>query len=79
MLLKLNPPEKIIYVTGFRRSESQLAAKSYLDAEREIQNIPGAEAVLVSVDSTRSLRKAYPNYFLDTEIFLQLMNDATQD
>jgi hypothetical protein len=29
------------------------------------------DAVLVSVDSINSLRAAYPNYFLDTSVFLE--------
>jgi len=30
---------------------------------------------LVSVDSLRSLRRAYPNYFLDTRLFIKTMNE----
>ena len=34
------------------------------------------DAVLVSVDSVASLRRAYPNYFADTHKFLELVSDA---
>lgn len=30
-----------------------------------------AEAVLVSAGPVESLRKAYPNYFLDTQVFVR--------
>ncbi len=36
----------------------------------------GVDAVLVSVAGAASLRRAYPNYFLDTRIFLQAVRDA---
>jgi hypothetical protein len=36
-----------------------------------VPGTPGAEAVLVSVDSVTALRSAYPNYFLDTKAFVE--------
>jgi hypothetical protein len=30
---------------------------------------PGAQAVLVAVESLSALKKSYPNYFLDTQVF----------
>lgn len=72
-VLKLNPPAKEVSVAGFRRTESKFASHYYLKAERELANIPGGEAVMVSVDSASSLRRAYPNYFLDTRLFLSLL------
>jgi hypothetical protein len=35
-----------------------------------------SDAVLVSVDSIDALRRAYPNYFLDTELFIDALNRA---
>ena len=35
-----------------------------------------ADAVLVSVESVNNLGRAYPNYFADTRVFLQLMQQA---
>jgi hypothetical protein len=32
--------------------------------------------VLVSVDSVASLRRAYPNYFADTHMFLEIVSEA---
>jgi hypothetical protein len=35
------------------------------------------DVVLVSVDSLEALKKAYPNYFLDTHRFIQAVKHAT--
>ncbi len=35
---------------------------------------PNDQVVLVSVDSIVSLRRAYPNFFGDTERFAQILN-----
>lgn len=75
-LLELNPRNKQLNVTAFRASESEAAESAYLDAEKRMRLSPGAQAVLVSVDRITSLRRAYPNYFLDTGNFVSLLNDA---
>ena len=75
-VLKLNPPKEEVIVAGFPRNQSKFASHYYLNAEQELANVPGGEAVLVSVDSASSLRKAYPNYFLDTHLFLKLLEDV---
>ena len=75
-VMKLDPPRKQVSVMSFRRKESKEAAQYYLNEEKEVANIPGGEAVMVSVDSAASLRRAYPNYFLDTRLFLALLHSA---
>jgi hypothetical protein len=75
-LLELNPRNKQLNVTAFRASGSEAAESAYLDAEKRMRVSPGAQAVLVSVDRITSLRRAYPNYFLDTGNFVSLLNDA---
>jgi len=75
-LLELNPMERTVTVNGYKQRESKIAAVDYLETEQRIANIPGAEAVLVSVDSVNQLRRAYPNYFLDTGLFLRLLDEA---
>ena len=75
-VLKLNPPKKEVSVAGFQRTESKYASHYYHSAEKELTGIPGGEAVMVSVDSASSLRRAYPNYFLDTRKFLELLDNV---
>lgn len=74
-LLELRPADGAISVTSFKGGELEEATTRYLEVERSLSG-PGAEAVLVSVDSIDSLRRAYPNYFLDTRVFLDAMNEA---
>jgi hypothetical protein len=75
-LLKLEANEQKMTVMGFPRRQLEEASQKYLEVEKEIANIPGADAVLVSVDSLTSLKRAYPNYFLDTQAFLEVLREA---
>jgi hypothetical protein len=77
-LLEMNAAQMSVEVTTFKMSESQIANQKYLEIEKKLKNNPGAEAVLVSVDSLDAVRKAYPNYFLDTHVFLEVVSDATR-
>jgi len=73
-LLRLEPSEHRVTVTGFKANELEQASKEYLEVERSIKDQAGADAVLVSVESLDSLRRAYPNYFLDTGKFIEAVN-----
>ena len=79
-LLELDPLAKKILVTGYKKTELALASERYLEVERSIaakSDAPvGAQAVLVSVESLSSLRRAYPNYFLDMRVFIEEVNRA---
>ena len=77
-LIEVNHTAKTVNVRGFRQPESEKATDSYLDVERKIKNSGSrdSDAVLVSVDLMEALRRAYPNYFLDTRMFVGIMNEA---
>lgn len=74
-ILLIDPYSKELQVWGYKKSDLQTASRDYSDIEKSIK---GGEknAVLVSVDKTSDLRKAYPNYFLDTTRFLDLVDWA---
>lgn len=74
-LLELNPSEGRLVVRGYKGNELDRATTEYLAVERALSGA-GAEAVLVSVESLDQLRRAYPNYFLDTRVFLEAMRTA---
>ena len=74
-LLEVYPSEHRTMVTGFSRLALDEATSRYLDVEKSLKS-PDAEAVLVSVSSVGDLRAAYPNYFLDTQAFLQILEGA---
>lgn len=75
-LLALDPKADTITVRGYARSDLERATRQYLDVERSLDASTGAEAVLVSVDSIAALKRAYPNYFLDTKAFLEAVQLA---
>lgn len=75
-LLKLEPNKGLVTVTGFKRMQMEEASNAYLETEKSIKEEKGSEAVLVSVESIAALRRAYPNYFLDTDLFLDALKDT---
>ena len=77
-LLKLDPARRLMKIEGFHRKDLDFASARYLEVEREIQSTRGAEAVLVSADSLASLERAYPNYFLDTHVFVTALKQALE-
>jgi hypothetical protein len=60
-------------VTGYKRSELKQASRAYAKKERQIREKSGTDAVLVSVDSIRNVQRAYPNYFADTRLFVEVL------
>ena len=75
-LLELEASKNRLVVTGFPLHELPEAQRKYALAEQMVRSHPGADAVLVSVDSLTALERAYPNYFADTRVFIQLLNQA---
>ena len=75
-ILALDPVADTITIRGFAKAELEQATARYLDIERSLDSATGAEAVLVSVDSVAALKRAYPNYFLDTRAFLDVVRRA---
>jgi hypothetical protein len=59
-------------ITGYRKSHLEEAIIDSTEAEKN----PNLNVVLVSVSSLTALRRAYPNYFADTEFFLRILKEA---
>ena len=72
-LLQLDRVNRKIRVRPFGRSDFHRASEAYLHAEGEVA---ARDTVLVSVESLDSLKRAYPNYFLDIRRFLQEVRKA---
>jgi ppGpp synthetase/RelA/SpoT-type nucleotidyltranferase len=68
-LVILDPLKMEVKVEGFTKLQSQEANKAYTQAETILPKT--TNVVLVSVSSINALKRAYPNYFLDTEDFLR--------
>jgi len=76
-LMELDAAEMQLQITGYKSQNLEDAASAYLAAEtRFAQRATGGDAVLVSVESLASLRRAYPNYYLDTYMFVELVERA---
>lgn len=69
-LVTLDPIRLTVEVNGFAKSDSRQATEEYTEAEKAIAPESGKQVVLVSVQSVNALKRAYPNYFLDTQGFM---------
>lgn len=70
-LIVLNIEEKSVRITPYARDRVEEASESYTEIERKIAGGAPLQAVLVSTSSIDVLRRAYPNYFLDTKQFVR--------
>jgi hypothetical protein len=75
-LIELDAEKWETTIIGYRKDQLQKAQEDYLEAEKRIAGQRGKDAVLVSVSSLESLKRAYPNYFADTHIFIQTLREA---
>lgn len=73
-LLELDIPNKTLNARSYQNT--LVAADEYSAIERAIEGQEGKDAVLVTVESLTALRSAYPNYFLDTSVFVESVQDA---
>jgi ppGpp synthetase/RelA/SpoT-type nucleotidyltranferase len=69
-LLVLDPEKRTLNVDPFKKEEAVRAQKAYDKAEKDTERYPNTQVVLVSVDDLDALRKAYPNYYVDTKDFI---------
>lgn len=68
--------DKSVALTLRSYADTAVATEEYRALEEATQSDPGTDVVLVSVESLAALDKAYPNYFLDTTVFLETVVDA---
>lgn len=88
-LLVLYPDRQELKIRAFSRQQADEALREYEKYERQLPLHPpgrqltlfpdlsaysGAQAVLVGAQSLRSVRESYPNYYLDTKVFLDKIN-----
>ena len=67
-LLELDPYSRNLTVTEYKRRELPLAVNDYSTSEAKSGV---TDVVLVSTRNIQALKRAYPNYFGDTQIFLR--------
>lgn len=69
-LVILNAETKNVEIKSFGKKRLEEANQAYSDAEIRSEFDPNIQAVLVATDSIDALKRAYPNYFLDTRAFV---------
>jgi hypothetical protein len=74
-LLTLDPVKERLSIIGYERKDLNKASEEYLKIERKLVN-HNSDSVLVSTESLEALKRAYPNYYLDTTMFLDIVRDA---
>jgi len=72
-LLQLDTEKRLLRTKGYSRDSLAIAQNEYLEAEKTNKDNPSIQSVLVSVESFKSLRKAFPNYFMDISVFVKLV------
>jgi hypothetical protein len=77
-VVDLDFTEKKLFIRGYNSAEFVKASDDYAQTERKITGM-SRDAVLVSVQSLSSLRRAYPNYYLDTHSFIKLVNETIHE
>lgn len=73
-LISLNFKDKTLKVQRFSESKLDQANTEYAELEKRYLTDKNFEIVLVSVDDMSNLEKLYPNYFLDTQEFVKLLD-----
>jgi|UPI000372F8B9 ppGpp synthetase/RelA/SpoT-type nucleotidyltranferase len=69
-LITLNTKKRVVSIKNYSGSQLAQANIDYTNIEKEVNSGAPIQAVLVSAGSIENLRKAYPNYFLDTKEFI---------
>jgi len=73
-LIILDFERRRVRIKTYTKDNLTQASKDYGKIEREISEGKHLQAVLVSAGSIKSLRQAYPNYFLDTQAFIKQLD-----
>ena len=73
-LIVLNPLDRTVFVQSYGVRRLKEANEAYAKAEiKASESSQDIQAVLVSTGTISSLRRAYPNYFLDTTQFINAL------
>ena len=73
-LMMVDAANRRVFVQSYDARRFPAAQAEYLRLEAEHEGKPGFQACLLSTDSAKTLRRAYPNYFLDVSAFAESLN-----
>ena len=74
-LIILNSLERTVHVQGYDRDGIEQAMDDYSKVEKEAAEGKNIEPVLVSAGPIDTLRRAYPNFFLDISDFVRTISE----
>lgn len=77
-LMKLDVINQKVSSLRFSSDESVKANEIYLKSEKEFKDDPNVHVVLIETNSVTALKKAYPNYFADSVLFLKNLHKCLQ-
>ncbi|MDG2432842.1 RelA/SpoT domain-containing protein [Flavobacterium sp.] len=77
-ILNINAKEKVVNIKSYKKKQFADASQDYLEIEKTIDPSNNA-VVLVSSGSIKSLKKAYPSYFLDTSEFISALEKIIEN
>ena len=72
-LIVLDALKKTVSISSFGKRRLEEANAAYAEAELRAAEHPDMQTVLVATSSVEALRRAFPNYFLDTKQFLSAL------
>lgn len=77
-ILTIHVKNKVVNIRSYKKSQFEKASDDYLTIEKSINSNESA-VVLVSADTIKSLKKAYPSYFLDTSEFIAALEKIIEN
>lgn len=70
-LLNLDIVRGVLNLSAYSKNQEEKALADYAEFEKRNRDNKEFDVVLVGVDTVTDLKKAYPNYFVDTKEFLE--------
>jgi ppGpp synthetase/RelA/SpoT-type nucleotidyltranferase len=77
-LLTIDAIKKVVNIRNYKKKDFEKASEDYLQIEKDIKPNECA-VVLVSSSSLKSIKKAYPSYFLDTSEFITALSKILEN
>jgi ppGpp synthetase/RelA/SpoT-type nucleotidyltranferase len=78
-LIVLDLERRIANIRSFAKSEVDIANIQYSEKEQEIKLGANLQVVLVTSQSIKALKQAYPSYFLDAELFIKQITSVKKN
>lgn len=78
-VIQLDMNTRRLRITGYKKSDFESAKEYYDFLEQSSKNANNIDVVLVSSDKIKTLRKAYPNYYLDSREFVEVIETAIKE